>query len=145
MATANTDNMADVVMAVAEGFVRDLAAAIHADIVVGTPVKTGRAMGSWAASLVDPASLLIQEGLGTPDRSANAAEASARAVRTGQAVIRRFKLAGNRIIIIANPVPYMQDLEVGSSRQAPHGVAARAIQSVMTRFKPNFGPMKVMP
>lgn len=145
MPIANTDNMADVAMAVAEDFVRDLAAAIHAEIVTRTPVKTGRAMGSWSVSLVTPPSLLVHEGLATSDRTANAAEAAARAIRFGQAIISRYKLDKVPILWIANPVSYMDLLEVGSSRQAPAGVVAQSIQSVMARFSPKFSPMRVMP
>jgi hypothetical protein len=144
MPSMNTDNMADVVLAVAEGFVRDLAQAMHAEIVVRTPVKTGRAMGSWSASLASPAPV-VNEGLNAPDRTANATEASARAIRQGQDVIRRFKLTPGSLIWITNAVPYMKDLEVGSSKQAPRGVCVQAIQSVMSRFGASYRPMSVNP
>ncbi|RPJ39861.1 MAG: hypothetical protein EHM35_01250 [Planctomycetaceae bacterium] len=120
-----------VVMGEIEGLIQKIGTALDAEVVVATPVKTGQTMGSWIASLGNPAAIVVP-GLGTPDRSANAAEASARAIKQASNTIRRFRLGTfANSIWIANDTPYLPLLNSGSSRQAPAGFIELAIQRVL--------------
>jgi hypothetical protein len=116
-----------------EQLVQNLALSIDAEIVVGTPVKTGTAMGSWMAGLGSPVAIVV-EGLGTPDRTINASEASARAIKQAGNTIRRFRLGSFRNSIwLSNAVSYIEDLNAGTSRQAPAGFVDLSIQRVLSQ------------
>lgn len=81
----------------------------HGRLIRRTPVRTGRAKGNWNV------------GVGTIDRSTNEDRRQAEALSEGQAVILgRFK-AGDRAFI-TNSLPYIPNLEDGSSKQAPQGM-----------------------
>ncbi|MCK9569012.1 hypothetical protein M0R72_08730 [Candidatus Pacearchaeota archaeon] len=127
-----------VLMGEIEGLVQNIGLAIAGEEIIATPVKTGRAMGSWVASLGHPPTVVI-DGLASADRMANAAEASARAIRQATATIRRFRLgregivrSGEGDIWLVNSTPYILDLNNGSSRQAPAGFIDLALQRAMT-------------
>ncbi len=91
------------------------AIAIDRELVLSTPVDTGRARSNWIAS-VD-----------TPSDAEGAAESPAAAIARAEAVI---KGAGPRQDIwISNNLPYIARLNDGHSAQAPAGFVQSAIVS----------------
>ena len=87
--------------------------AIFTDLVMATPVDTGRARASWRI------------GIGAPDLSYEPEGSYAAGAPKGQIS----KLKGMKLedltrtpIFITNSVPYINPLEYGHSKQAPHGM-----------------------
>jgi hypothetical protein len=95
------------------------AAAVTADqvVVVSTPVDTGRARSNWLVG-VDAAPAGTRE---PADKSGQAA------LDDGRRAIGTFDAAKNSSIHIVNNLDYIQELDRGSSAQAPNGMTARAI------------------
>lgn len=100
--------------------VKKLSFDIFADVVVGTPVDTGRAMNNWVISVGSPSRHVTDEG--GPKASVAADKAS---TALGElATVRPFDT-----VWISNNLPYIGFLEEGSSKQAPSGWVERAIQN----------------
>lgn len=97
--------------------VRKTASTIHANIVVGTPIKTGKARSNWVLSLGAPTSIVIPTHGITESISETLAEA--------EVVIRRHKTGDS--IYITNSVDYIVSLNEGSSKQAPAGFVEGAV------------------
>jgi hypothetical protein len=91
-------------------------AAIAADqtAVLKTPVDTGRARANWMVSI------------GTPNLSETPSTSADVALQQGRDAIGSYQL-GQGGIFISNSVPYIQQLDQGSSAQAPAGISAQAI------------------
>jgi len=79
-------------------------------VINDTPVKTGRAKANWQAGLNKAPSGVIEQN----DPSGEATLAKI------QKVLAQMK-QGDRFILVNN-LPYAQELEDGSSRQAPNGM-----------------------
>lgn len=102
----------------------------------GTPVDTGWARANWIPAIGAPA----KTGPQPTSRSARAAAASGALGRSESGVVAvattyRFRMGP---IFISNPVPYIVNLNAGSSRQAPAMFVERAIfdgiKGVVTKF-----------
>ena len=100
---------------------RGLALAVLEGVVARTPVESGRARANWQASPGRPPTGVLDEtdmdGRSTVARC-RAAIARARPFET---------------IWIVNNLPYVEDLEQGSSRQAPRGMAAATLADLAAR------------
>lgn len=98
--------------------VRKVALGIHRDIVMGTPVDTGRARASWGVGLnryeLVEADITDKSGTQTILRAA----ARLNTYRPGDSVW------------IGSGLPYMERLEFGWSRQAPAGMHELARRQV---------------
>lgn len=100
-----------------------VALTVHSVVVLGTPVDTGRARGSWFIEIGRPA-----EGTAEAQAEFGFAASRERAER---------KLAGNdekssflrpqRDIHITNNLPYIEPLNNGHSSQAPKGFVEEAV------------------
>lgn len=100
-----------------------VALTVHSTVVLGTPVDTGRARGSWLVEIGRSA-----EGQANSPADFGAAPAITKA---------RAKLAGNtggsslarpqRDVHITNNLPYITPLNEGHSKQAPIGFVEDAI------------------
>jgi hypothetical protein len=104
-------------------------AALVADqvAVLATPVDTGRARGGWFVS-IDAPSAGISEPIGiSADQAANKTEATKKALDQAEAEIGKYTDEGS--IFITNNVAYIGELDDGSSRQAPEGMTAQAVQA----------------
>jgi hypothetical protein len=118
--------LADRVEANASRIAVETALAIDQTVVLATHVDTGRARSNWIVSVRGPNHTVRPpyaqgEGLGKGE-GANAAAAIAQ----GQRAIRlRPKNGGD--IYIQNNLPYIGDLNAGSSAQAPANFVAKAI------------------
>ncbi len=100
-------------------------AAIAADdtVVTMTPVDTGRARANWIVSFRKPSTAKLK---GT-DKSGSGTQAK------GLAVINRWTVVAGPIFI-TNNLPYIVSLDEGSSRKAPEGMSAAAIQAARRQF-----------
>lgn len=99
------------------------AIAIDQVVTLATPVKTGRARANWRVGLDEPVK-------GTTEDTDTNGQA------TLQAAKNKINTAGNGDdIFISNSLPYIGQLNVGSSAQAPAGFVERAIQSGINAVK----------
>ena len=111
--------------------IREAAMAATKEVVLRTPVKTGRARINWKLSARRPKTGQV-EGPNTPKVDTNRQVASAKALVDASNAIKGWRV-GSGNIFIANPVSYISDLDEGSSAQARAGMtmfavaAARAI------------------
>lgn len=78
------------------------------EVVLSTPVDTGRARGSWAA------------GFGSPTLAGGAADPSGGF--TVDRLSERFLLFGAGLWWLSSNLPYIRRLEYGWSKQAPAGM-----------------------
>jgi len=105
--------------------VKKLSFDIFADVVAGTPVDTGRAMNNWNISV------------GVPNhkvRKAGGTAASVASGKQGEATTALATLAPFQTVWLSNSLPYIGFLEEGTSKQAPNGWVARAIQNNMQQL-----------
>lgn len=88
------------------------------NIVLATPVDTGRARGNWRVGVnSDP-----RDEIGRKSKKGSIA------IRTGQSEIASAKGKGLVDIVIANNLPYIERLNDGSSEQAPGKFVEKAIR-----------------
>lgn len=88
------------------------------DLVDTTPVKTGKARASWKISPGSPFTREIPDGYYTIPSPPN---------------LDRYKRNWTKWYI-ANTAPYIEDLNAGSSRQAPAGFVQLAIQKNIAKY-----------
>jgi len=100
--------------------IREAAMAATNEVVLRTPVKTGRARINWRVGLNKLSSKEIDPP-DTPDRETNRNVASAKALINATNIIKNWKV-GKGNIYIMNPVPYITDLDDGTSAQARAGM-----------------------
>lgn len=133
---AQFKRISDAFAAGVEDAVQESAADALLELVPGTPVKTGTARINWIAALGSPRSH-YEDGPGSTDRGLNGGVAAAVAISKALTVIRRFRLP-HKSINLCNSVPYIIDLDNGSSSQAPAGMtamAAKAATDTLRRHK----------
>lgn len=114
----------------ADKVVRKVCLDLTRDVVLGTPVDTGRARANWFASLDAPSGRTIEydkdsgSNIKAPDESAG----SEFAVANAQDVA--FKASGH-VFYLTNNLPYIYRLEyMGWSQQAPTGWVRAAVERV---------------
>ena len=107
--------------------VRRTALAVDQTVVLGTPVNTGRARSNWLVALgvsrkeeIEPYAPGERLGIG---EGANAQGALAQGA--GVIGIRR----SGQDVFISNSVSYIEDLNSGSSQQAPANFVEQAVQA----------------
>ncbi len=100
---------------------RGLARDVLEGVVLRTPVRTGRARANWQVGLARPPEGVLE----ATDRDGRTT------VARGAAVIARARPFGT--IWIANNLPYIGVLEHGSSKQAPRGIVAATLASLVAR------------
>lgn len=106
-----------------EQLVRKAALVADQVVVLGTPVKTGRARANWIASVNAP-----EERSDLPNDKTGQA-----AINQALQTVGRYRLGQS--IFLANNVEYISFLENGSSKQAPNGMVAAAIQAAVRVVK----------
>lgn len=94
------------------------------EIVDRTPVRSGRARANWRVSIGSPARGTIRQVDVAGDRT----------VRAGFLVLQSMQVLEPQIWI-TNNVPYALRLERGSSKQAPYGMVALALETVGDRYQ----------
>lgn len=100
----------------------DLALNIHGSLTEDTPVDTGWARANWIPSVGSP----TPRAVGTPGQP------DAGAVTQGIMEVSRWKIADGPIYL-TNNVPYIQQLNSGSSKQAPAGFIEKNVQVMTNR------------
>lgn len=100
--------------------VRKIALDVFSEVIMMSPVDTGRFRGNWMCSIgnVPNGTLEINDKAGTATISK--AQAEIMNLKAGQA------------IYLVNNLPYAQRLEMGHSKQAPAGMVRLTVQ----RFRP---------
>lgn len=109
------------VVANTEKAVRDAATAFVLVAVPLTPVLSGRARSNWRASVGAP--LLVDEAVAA---EGDADAATNRSLGLSLPVIRLWRI-GVGPLFIANGVPYVPELDAGSSAKAPAGMTAAGL------------------
>ena len=89
---------------------------MFSEVVLGTPVDTGRARGNWQFSEGRPAS-----------GESSSFDVSGLATISNAATAISVAEVGKQDWFIANNVPYILPLEFGHSKQAPNGMARIAV------------------
>lgn len=122
---------ADNVTSEVNKIVRQVGLAVDQALVLATPVDTGRARSNWIVSLNRPVNTPINPyapiAQGTdPSKSSERANAQA-ALQQGQNVIARRQ--SEQTIYITNNVDYINNLNEGSSAQAPAMFVQQAVQA----------------
>lgn len=97
-----------------ERTVRAVKLELFRSVILDTPVDTGRARGNWQATLNSPATEEIE------NESMSVALAGV-AANLGKV---------NDVSFLANNLPYIEELEDGSSKQAPAGMVRRNMARV---------------
>lgn len=100
--------------------VRKIVFGVYYNVVLGSPVDTGRFVGNWQIGLgVIPSGVLEVK---QADRNYQAAY--------GHSILDKAKAGG--VIYIANNLPYALPLEYGHSQQAPHGMVRMTLANIDT-------------
>lgn len=94
-------------------------------IVLMTPVDTGRARGNWQLTQRSPAEGEISEN----DANVSSSDTPPSAIMKQAEQTASGSQPGDDIWI-SNNLPYIEMLEEGTSRQAPHGMVALALVEV---------------
>lgn len=108
--------------------VRAVTLSLFNGIIRDTPVDTGRARGNWQTTVGQPAS-------GEIDRlGASAAIAEVEA---------KTPPGAGQETYLANDLPYIEELEKGSSKQSPEGMVRRNIDRIERNLKRSIRDNKV--
>lgn len=107
--------------------VQKVAMDVLTGVVTRTPVKTGRARGSWLVG-VDK----IPTGKGLPKGTELGGNATAEALKQSA---KLSEVDGKSVVYIINPLSYAKPLEDGSSEQAPHGMVKVTLEAVSASIK----------
>ncbi len=104
---------------------------IHANVTEGTPRDTGWAAANWLANIGGPA-FAVATPSSRDIRSASAA-GRASAASSSLAPLLSYKL-GDGPIFVSNGVPYIEELNQGSSQKAPAGFVQTGIIQALNTF-----------
>ena len=103
-------------------FAREVAIDVDQRVVLKTPVDTGRARANWVVGFSRP----VRRARRTVDQSGGA---------TIVENTRKIQQAKDFVNVwISNNLPYINELENGSSRQAPAGMARLAVNETVRVF-----------
>ena len=103
--------------------VRAVCLSLLSQVVVGTPVDTGRARGNWQASINTPITSTVPD----TDKSGGAT------ISKGKGAVAQ---ATGKVFYITNNLPYIYPLEFeGHSKQAPHGWVRAAVNRVASAIR----------
>jgi len=111
-----------------EELIKAVALAVDTNVVMATPVDTGRARGNWQASI------------GSPKRSKLEPRSAAATIGEAKGVIEGYK--DGDTIYLSNNLPYIRRLNDGWSAQAPKSFVQIAILNglkAMRNFKSLLG------
>ncbi len=111
--------------------VKKVAFQLFRRIIEKTPVDTGRARASWTIAIGSPSADVQPEGEYRSDANSLAVKANA--------VLAGYGADGHLPVVwIANNLPYIGELENGSSQQAPAGMVALSIAEETAAFNQAF-------
>lgn len=124
--SSRMDKLGDVLLANVSKTIRQAAQAATNEVVLRTPVKTGRARINWRIQLGKYRAASVKEGPGTPDINTNKQVASTEALIDASNRIKTWKVGKGNIYIV-NPVSYIASLDEGTSAQARAGMTIFAV------------------
>lgn len=107
-----------------------ISTAVHVEVVTATPVDTGRARTGWSLAIGAPDSYVPPEDI-YPNMQSGGARATA--TRDAYNILRPLLAQGADVytsVFDTNAVPYIEELNAGSSRQAPSDYVSRAVTVV---------------
>jgi hypothetical protein len=130
---ARLDAIGDMITANASKIIREAAMAATREVVLRTPVQTGRARINWRLSARKPKSSVV-EGPNTKKIDTNRQVASAQALINASNAIKGWKV-GKGNIFIANAVSYIDELDKGTSAQARNGMTSFAVAAARAILK----------
>jgi len=116
----------DVLMKNVSDAVRRAGMAATNEVVLHTPVKTGRARINWRVQLGRYSGVAVVEGPSTADRNTNKQVASTKALIDATNTLKTWKVGMGNIYVV-NPVSYIVDLDQGTSAQARAGMTVFGI------------------
>ena len=118
----------------AETVIKKICLDMMSDIILKTPVDTGRARANWQASLDAPASGTVnfEADKGSGAMAPNESNASRRAIAAGMSATEN---AAGRVFWLSNNLPYIERLEYGHSKQAPRGMVRTTINEVKRNLR----------
>lgn len=99
-----------------ETAIRKIALDVFAEVIMMSPVDTGRFRGNWQVAIGTTPSGTLE----VDDKAGTATLAKAQAEALG--------LKAGQTIFLVNNLPYAQALEYGSSQQAPGGMIRLTVQ-----------------
>ena len=128
------NRIGDLLLANTSKTIREATVAATREVVLRTPVKTGRARINWKVSARQPKSNVI-EGPNTAKVDTNRQVAGAKALIDASNAIKGWKVGmGN--IFIANAVSYIGDLDSGAgSAQARAGMTDFGVAAARARLR----------
>lgn len=104
-----------------------------------TPIDTGRAKSNWQVGVGSPTggapTSVLPEAYVPGKRGNTRAQNEAAAISAAYAAAAGSK--DGQSLYIANNLPYIDDLNAGSSRQAPAGFVQRAIGAIRANIRTN--------
>lgn len=107
----------------AELVVRRTALELQAEMIERTPVDTGRAKGNWVASV----GAMTGETSSREDKTPLGRHDSAGAIKEAAGRLKAW--TPGQTIWLVNNLVYARKLELGHSKQAPHGMVRLAVQN----------------
>ena len=114
-----------------EKTLRALTAELTAQLIERTPVDTGWARANWVPNIGSPFEANLEGVSATRERASQAQVRQGE--RTAQVVTTYQPQQGS--IFVSNNVPYIQELNDGSSTQAPAGFVQQAIAASVRKFQ----------
>lgn len=114
--------------------VRAAGMACASEVIIRTPVKTGRARSNWIASRHGAIPTDVIEGAKTLNVETNRAVATVVATRRCAGTIKSWN-AMMGPLLISNAVPYIFDLDSGTSGQARQGMTLFGIMAAQARLR----------
>lgn len=112
---------------VMERVVRKVTLDVTANLIETTPVDTGWARANWVPSISAPFIASLANAQRTPADVASASSQQS----AGKAKVFGYKAHMGKVFV-TNNVPYIIDLNMGTSRQATPGLVQRAIAKAVT-------------
>ncbi len=112
---------------IAERVIRKVTLDVTANLIETTPVDTGWARANWVPSISAPFIASLANAQRTPADVSSAVGQQGE----GKAKVFGYKLHMGKVFV-TNNVPYIIDLNLGSSRQAPAAFVQRAIAKAVT-------------
>lgn len=104
-------------------------------IIRDTPVDTGRARGDWQTTVDNPAS-------GQNERTDNTKKGRDGGPSQAEVVANTPEKAG-QVTFLTNNLPYVEDLEKGTSQQSPEGMVIRNMDRIQTNLRREIRKNKV--
>ncbi len=113
---------------VVDQLLREVALIADRELVLQTPVDTGRARSNWIVAVGEPATQII-EPYSPGSKGSSGSENANAAIAQGVAVIGLRR--SGETISISNNLPYIGLLNAGSSAQAPAQFVQAAVQRAL--------------